>query len=235
MKIYTMEQGSDEWYEKRIGIPTASQFHNIITPLGAPTTGDRRMKYMYRLIAERVLHQSTDDRFENYWTKRGKDLEPQARDAFREYIRVADSIEQVGLVTTDDGKIGCSPDGFLQVAGKRSKEAVEIKCPSPWVQIEYLLEGTENNYKPQAQGHILICKLEALHLWSWHPQTPPFHVVKLRDDDYIKKLSKELYHFCNQLDAETDRALRKGPYTLSKILKAAADMGDIPGTFPWLQ
>ena len=236
MKIYDMEQGSDAWYEKKIGIPTASQFHNIITPGGAPTKGDRRKKYLYRLIAERVLHQSTDDRFENYWTRRGKELEPEARDAFLAFIRVADSIERVGFITTDDGKIGCSPDGILHIGGKRSKEGLEVKCPSPWVQIEYLLEGTEDNYKPQVQGHILIGRFEAVHLWAWHPQTPPVHVLTLRDDDYVKKLAKELYHFCNELDAETDRALRKGPYTLSKILKASVEMGlDIPGTFPWLQ
>lgn len=236
MKIYTMEQGSDEWYAKRIGIPTASQFHNILTPTGAPTTGDRRRKYMYRLVAERLLQQSTDDRFENYWTRRGKELEPEAREAFLAYIRVADSIERVGLITTNDGKIGCSPDGFLHIGGKRSREIVEIKCPSPWVQIEYLLEGTENNYKPQVQGHMLVSGGECVHLWCYHPQMPAHHIQILRDPDYIKKLARGLFDFCNELDAETDRAARKGPYTLSKLLKMSAEMGDdIPGTFPWLQ
>lgn len=236
MKVYTMEQRSDEWYEKKIGIPTASQFHNILTPAGAPTTGDRRAKYRYRLVAERLLHQSMDDRFENYWTRRGLDLEAEARDTFLAHVRVADGIERVGLITTDDGKIGCSPDGILQIGGKRSKEGLEIKCPSPWVQVEYLLEGLETNYKPQVQGHILIGRFESVHLWCYHPQMPPYHLQVLRDDDYVKKLSRALFDFCNELDAETDRAARKGPYTLAKLLKMSAEMGeDIPGTFPWLQ
>jgi hypothetical protein len=74
-----------------------------------------------------------------------------------------------------------------------------------------------------------------VHLWTWHPQTPPVHVVTPRDEGYIEKLAKELYFFCNELDIETDRARRMGPFTLAKVLKLSAEMrDDIPGTFPWL-
>jgi len=232
MKIIDCEQYSDAWYLARIGIPTASQFHNIITPLGAPTKGDRRRKYMYRLIAERLLHQSMDDRFQNYWTKRGHDLENEAAKKFAFHIkRRGVTWDRIGFVTTDDGKLGASPE---RLSSDR-KEGAEIKCPSPWVQVEYLLEGTEENYKPQVQGHILVCGLTRMHLWCWHPQMPPVHVPTDRDEDYIKKLSRELWHFCNELDSETDRALRKGPYKLSELLRLSAEMADdTPGTFPWM-
>jgi hypothetical protein len=230
MKIIDCEQYSDEWYKARLGIPTASQFHNIITPLGAPTRGDRRRKFMYRLIAERLLQQSMDDRFQNFWTKRGHDLEDEATKRFMFHIRRRITWDRIGFVTTDDGKIGASPERL----SSNRKEGLEIKCPSPWVQVEYLLEGTEENYKPQVQGHMLVCGLDIMHLWCWHPQMPPVHVPTPRDDDYIKKLSRELWHFCNELDSETDRALRKGPYKLSELLRLSAEMADdIPGTFPW--
>jgi hypothetical protein len=75
-----------------------------------------------------------------------------------------------------------------------------------------------------------------MHLWCWHPNMPPVHVETARDDEFIEKLAKELWHFCNELDAEIDRARRKGPYVLAKLLKLSAEMADdIPGTFPWLQ
>jgi hypothetical protein len=234
MKIHQCEQRSDDWYRLRMGIPTASQFHNIMTPTGAPTKGDRRDKYKFRLIAERLLRQSMDDRFENYWTRRGQALEEQARDAFVDQLDGCTGIETVGFITTDDGKIGASPDGFLQLKGKRSGEGLEIKCPSPWVQVEYLLEGLENNYRPQVQGHMLVGGFKTMHLWCFHPAMPPVHVLTFRDADYIHKLARALFDFCNELDAETDRAQRKGPYKLAELLRMSAEMGsDIPGTFPW--
>jgi hypothetical protein len=230
MKIIDCEQYSDAWYKARMGIPTASQFHNIITPLGAPTRSDRRRKYMYRLIAERLLQQSMDDRFQNYWTKRGHDLEDEAAAKFAFHVKRRGTWDRIGFITTDDGKIGASPE---RLSSDR-KHGVEIKCPSPWVQVEYLLEGVEENYKPQVQGHMLVCELQRMHLWCWHPQMPPVHIPTDRDDSYIEKLARELWHFCNELDAETDRALRKGPYKLSELLRLSSEMADdIPGTFPW--
>jgi hypothetical protein len=234
MKIHQCEQRSDEWYRLRMGIPTSSQFHNILTPLGAPTTGDRRAKYKFRLVAERLLQQSMDDRFENYWTRRGLELEKKAREAFVASLDGCTGVETVGFITTDDGKIGASPDGFLRLKGKRSDEGLEIKCPSPWVQVEYLLEGLESNYKPQVQGHMLVGGFKTMHLWCFHPAMPPVHIQTFRDTDYIQKLARALFDFCNELDAETDRAQRKGPYKLAELLKLSAEMGnDIPGTFPW--
>jgi hypothetical protein len=236
MKIHDCEQYSDAWYEVRKGIPTASQFHNIITPLGAPTRGDRRKKYMYRLIAERLLGQSMDDRFENYWTKRGHELEDPAAEAFfakfRTKLKIKKPLDKVGFVTTDDGRIGASPERLFN----NGRRGLEIKCPSPWVQIEYLLDGPGENYAPQVQGHIMVCELKEMHLWCWHPNMPPVDVETARDEEFIEKLAKELWHFCNELDAETDRARRKGPYVLAKLLKLSAEIADdIPGTFPWLQ
>lgn len=231
MKIIDCEQYSDAWYNARRGIPTASQFHNVITPLGAPTRGDRRMKYMHRLIAERLLQQSMDSRVETYWTRRGHDLEEPAVEAFATANKVKD-IKKVGFVTTDDGKIGASPERVF----RKGTRGLEIKCPSPWVQVEYLLEGLGENYKPQVQGQMMVGEFTAMHLWCWHPQMPPVHIETPRDEDFIQKLAKALWDFCNELDAETDRALSLGPYKLSELLRLSAEMADdIPGTFPWAQ
>ena len=54
-KEHACEQYSDDWFRLRLGIPTASQFHNIVTPLGRPTDNRERRKYMLRLVAERLL------------------------------------------------------------------------------------------------------------------------------------------------------------------------------------
>jgi hypothetical protein len=38
MITHDVTQGSPEWLEARLGIPTASEFDKIITPTGKPST-----------------------------------------------------------------------------------------------------------------------------------------------------------------------------------------------------
>lgn len=237
MKIYQCAPRSEEWTRLRLGIPTASEFLNIVTPTGVPTRGDRRKKYMFRLIAERLLQQSMDDQFETRWTRRGKELEPEAIEAFAAHVKIdPEQIAPAGFITTDDSRIGCSPDYLIRPKkNARVREAVEIKSPSPWVMVEYLLEGIETNWKPQLQGQLMIGEFQSIHLFVYHPNMPPVHIVTVRDSDYIEKLAKELFFFCNELDIETERAKRMGPFTLAKLLKLSSEFHeDIPGTFPWL-
>ena len=52
MIIHPAEQGTPEWTQARLGIPTSSNFDRIVTPGGKATTGDRRINYMRKLLAE---------------------------------------------------------------------------------------------------------------------------------------------------------------------------------------
>src|SRR6516162_6673432 len=75
MKFYRMEQGSGEWYAKRLGIPTASNFHKIITPKTAELSKSA-VPYMYKLLAERLLNEPSDDELGYVqWVRDGKDNE----------------------------------------------------------------------------------------------------------------------------------------------------------------
>lgn len=236
------EQYSDEWHRLRLGIPTTSEFHNIFTPGGIPTRGDKRKRYMFKKIAERLIQQSMDDTFKGYWTKRGKEIEGDASIAFAGHEDIAKLIvggwhmRKSGFWTTNDGKVGASPDRVLQrKMGLPPTEGVEIKCPSPWVQVEYLLEGPEDNYKPQVQGHMLVCGFRRVHLFSYHPLMPSVHKTFEREDDYCDKLARELFAFCNELDVETDRARRIGPFKLAELLRLSAEMADDSSIFAGLQ
>jgi hypothetical protein len=221
-------QYSDEWYKLHIGIPTSSGFHNIITPAGVPTRGDKRNKYMFKLIAERLLQQSMDGGYSSYWMKRGREVEIEAATAFEQQGGMTRGwyLDKVGFVTDDKQKFGASPDRVLKRHGGSVKHGLEIKCPSPWVQVEYLLRGPEDNYKPQLQGAMYVCGYDAMHLWSYHPLMPPVHFIAEADEDYQAKLAKELFFFCNELDVETDRARRMGPFKLAELLRLSAEMAD---------
>ena len=53
MKFFPVQQGSAQWYELRVGRPTSSNFHKIVTGKGEPSK--QAIKYLYRLVAERLL------------------------------------------------------------------------------------------------------------------------------------------------------------------------------------
>ena len=55
MKIHNVEQYSPEWYALHIGRPTSSRFDDILTPSKLELSKSRK-KYMYQLVAERLLN-----------------------------------------------------------------------------------------------------------------------------------------------------------------------------------
>ena len=73
-----MEQGSEQWLNCRIGIPTSSKFHTIITPSGKITTGETRRTYLMQLLAERLTGELTQT-FVSASMERGTNLEPRAK------------------------------------------------------------------------------------------------------------------------------------------------------------
>jgi YqaJ-like viral recombinase domain len=218
MKVYRVAQGSAEWYKLRAGRPTASNFHKIITPKGAPSA--QAIKYMYRLIAERLLNETMDDELGFVqWIGRGKEQEPNACATFEFLNEVP--LEPGGFITSNDGRIGASPDRMV----KGNREGVEVKCPSPWVQIQYLLDGPGDDYRPQVQGHLLAAdEFQAVHFWSWHPQMPPLHRVTLRDRGYQPLLASALDTFCDNLDRATERARALGAYAVARRMETPGDV-----------
>src|SRR5512142_2020977 len=59
MKIHDVAQRSPEWHALRLGKPTASEFHKIITPKTGKLSSQAR-KFACRLIAERLLSEPLD-------------------------------------------------------------------------------------------------------------------------------------------------------------------------------
>lgn len=207
MRIYAdIVQGTEQWLDLRKGIPTASEFHRIVTPKKAELSKGAT-DYALRLIAERLLNQPAGQVIENPWMERGKDLEPMAVQHY-EFTQDVRTVP-VGFITTDDGMIGCSPDRL--VAGD-FKVALEIKCPSPHVHLGYLLHGTDDEYKPQVQGQILVAELDRAELYSFHERMPAARIVNTRDEEYIAKLAAALARFNENLLALLARAQTLGAF-----------------------
>lgn len=166
---------------------------------------------MYKLCAERLLNESLDDDLGYIqYVREGREREPQAVAMF-DFINEV-RLEPGGFVTTDDGRLGASPDRLL----KGTKEAVEVKCPAPQTMVKYLLDGPGDDYRAQVQGQILVGEFQAVHFFGWHPQMPPFHKVTVPDRQYLGALRGALNAFCDALDVMTERARSLGAYVKTR-------------------
>jgi len=204
MKIHDVSQGSIEWLRLRLGIPTASEFHKIVTPGGKLSSQAR--KYAFYLIAEKLLNRPLDSIDHLDWIARGKELEPQAVKMY-EFENECET-NPVGFITTDDGRMGCSPDRLI--AGANA--GLEIKCPAPHTHIAYMIDGFGDDYKPQVQGQILIGQFEFVDRYSFHPEMPSVKIRTYRDALYIRTLSDALESFCDMKDEMLEIVKARGMF-----------------------
>jgi hypothetical protein len=218
-------QGTDEWLAARLGIPTASEFHKIVSNgtgelsrsrSNKKEMGDVAKKCAYRLVAETLLGRPLEEPPGNPWAMlRGKELEPLA---IQQYSFTTDvEVRSVGFVTTDCGPIGCSPDGLI--VGARG--GLEVKCTLDENHMGILIDGPGDDYTPQVMGTLAICELEWWDLYAYHPELPPVTIRTYRDEPYIAKLNAALGEFLELRDAMLAKARASGFFE-SLIINEAA-------------
>ena len=192
-----VQQGTKEWQECRLGIPTASGFDKLITTKGEPSK--QRQKYMYQLAAERITG-IKEDSYQNGAMQRGIELEAEARAMYE--LMTGNKVEQVGVCYSDEKKLfGCSPDGLIGKDG-----AVEIKCPTSAIHVGYLLEGTlPADYFQQIQGQLLVTGRKWVDFFSFYPGLKPLLIKVKPDEKFLKALRIELEVFCKELDEITEK------------------------------
>lgn len=211
---HQVAQGSGEWLRLRLGIPTASQFHRIVTPAKWQLSRQARA-YAFRLAAELLLNEVTESLEGVEWMERGKELEPAAVRMY-EFEQEAETAP-CGFLTTDDGRIGATPDRLLP------RGALEIKCPAPWTHLQYLIDGFGPDYLPQAQGQILVGEVDYCDRYSYHPSMPPVLARTWRDDCQQAMLRQGLTDFLDMRDEILERARRHGLFAERRRLAAAFD------------
>lgn len=203
MRIIDCEQGTDAWAEARRGIPTASEFHRIVTPGGK--LSKQANDYAYLLIAEELLGRSLIELDQLEWVAYGKAMEPEAV-RWYEAERDLDTIP-VGFIKTDDGRMGASPDRLVGEPG-----LAEIKCPSPQVHVRNMIEGFANTHKPQLQGQLLVSERKWVDWISYSPVLPPLLERVYRDEPYIALLRDALDQFCEMKDVLLEKVRSRGVY-----------------------
>jgi len=212
MKILEIEQGSEDWFQARLGIPTASRFKDIITPAKGEKSKSYKT-YMYELIAEKLIKEK-ENTFKTEWMERGNKIEPLARSSY-EFIHDV-SVKEVGIMLNDDGTIGASPDGLIGEKG-----GLEIKCPKPATIVKYLINNQlPLEYKPQVMGNLWISEREWWDFLAFHPVMKFFQIRVYRDEEYIKKMEQHINDFVDELNEGFDKIAKQGTLKeCKKIIK----------------
>jgi hypothetical protein len=217
MIIYEdVEQGTNAWYSARLGIPTASNFSRIITPAKGELSRQARAYALY-LATEILLNMPLQSTNNLEWVQRGRQMEP---DAVKQYCRVHEQqVKPVGFITTDDGRIGCSPDRLL--VGVNA--GLEVKCPSPQVHLGYLIDGPGADYRCQVQGQMYVAELDFVDFYSFHPSMPEKYIRTHRDEDFIRKLAAALDQFNDMKDELLMRARACGYFEAAQEVVTPLD------------
>jgi hypothetical protein len=203
MIVHDVQQGSPAWFMARLGIPTASQFHRILSPTGKPSS--QAEGYLHQLVAERLIGQPCASDDGTAWMARGADLEAEA---IRWYEFTHDvEVVRAGFLTRDDRRAGCSPDGLVDKDGM-----VQIKCPSAAIHAGYLLDSIATKYRPQVQGELWVAERAWLDFVSYCPGfTAPLNAVVIRvvrDEEYAPVMEAEVLAFADRV-AAAEKELRE--------------------------
>lgn len=187
-------QGSEEWFEARLGFVTASNFHKVLNK----KTG--RGLYMRKVAAEKLTG-CREESYKNEVMEYGTETEQEAR----KYYETANDckIEQVGFVTKDEW-IGGSPDGFIGEEG-----IIEIKCPLASTHIEHILSNKmPMKHIPQVQGLLWVTGRKWCDFVSFDPKVlskPMFCLRIEQDKTYFKTLAGEVGLFVGELKEMIDK------------------------------
>lgn len=184
--FYDIEQGTEEWFNLRLGVPTASMFHAIM----AKGQGKTRRTYMLKLIGE-ILTQEQQENYSNSHMDRGKELEAEARDLYS--LTACIDIKQCGFIKSDN--IGYSPDGLISEDG-----LTEIKTKLPHLQLDVLLKDKiPPEHIPQLQGGLLVSDREWVDFVSYWPRLPIFIKRMYRDKKIIADIKISVNAFIEEM------------------------------------
>lgn len=188
MKIYNCEQGTEEWLQVRMGVPTASKFATVM----AKGEGKTRTEYMLKLAGEVITGEPMFS-FSNKHTERGHEFEPEAREL---YMMQSDfEVSEIGFIRADYNA-GASPDALVGNDG-----LLEVKTKLPHIQLEVLLSGkVPTGHMKQIQGQIMIAEREWCDFVSYWPGLPMFIKRVYRDQKLCDKIRLAINEFNNELN-----------------------------------
>lgn len=226
MRVIECQQGSHEWHQSRLGLPTASKISVLFTPTGKQAANATRRKYALNLAIERITKRPTFVP-KSHSMERGTELEPQARIQY--YLDTKRSVEQVGFIVADSGLTGYSPDGLVGDDG-----LIEIKCYELPHYAETVMTGEIDFAVWMQCQHGLYVTGRAWCDFVLYTDVEPFNskcwIKRIeRDEDMIGSIREAVADFSKEIQ-ECERALIERSGLTEDMLKFEAPIfSDVDG------
>lgn len=198
--LITAEQRTPEWFEARLGRPTASKFGDIVARTRSGYSASRK-NYRAELVIQRLTHEIPEN-YQNSAMEWGVENEPVAKLHYE--LSTGNTVEDTSLWLHDEIEAGASPDGLIGKDG-----CLEIKCPNTATHLETLRTGkVPRQYFSQVQGQMWITGRKWCDFVSFDPRLPvnaQLFIVRVeRDEVYIKDLEQEVIEFLKEVEEEVE-------------------------------
>lgn len=191
-----MEQGTEEWFNARLGRVTASRVQDIVARTKSGYSAGRD-NYLAQIVCERLTGKAPDT-FTNAAMAHGTETEPLARAAYEMARSVL--VDEIGFVPHPTLMAGASPDGLVGEDG-----LIEIKCPQTNTHIETLLsQKIPAKYLAQMTWQMICTKRKWCDFISFDPRLPQELQMFVQryslDIKYAEKLEHEVNLFLIEVD-----------------------------------
>lgn len=178
--LQEIKQRTDEWFEQRLGLFTASEIHKLMGVKGIGKTGET---YAFEKACEIVFGRE-EDNFVSWDMQRGIELEPVAFDKFKELNGMFLSVDPAHFFPYGDNA-GASPDGLVG-----SDSILEIKCPKRDKLLRLMAFGKDEidqNYILQMQMQMLCTKSSSCYFFNYglFDGVEMWHEIKVERDEKI--------------------------------------------------
>lgn len=169
--------------------------------------------------------------FDTFATKRGIELEPQARAAYEEMTGC--TVTEVGLILNDSAYqyeaaglrlwhgFGCSPDGLIYEPDGRLSHGLEIKCHLPHIHVQHLFANKlPDEHKVQVHGQMAATGCNEWHHYEYCPGLPSLLIIVKRDD-FTERLLQGLHEITAELEQKREHLAKLWDAAFSRKDQAA--------------
>lgn len=175
-------QGSEEWYNQRRGMVTASVVKQLVTPTLKVAANMDSRSLANKLVAERITGYTEPEYLSNDMV-RGMQDEPLARAWYAEH-RARAEVYTVGFFVRRSAgiDIGYSPDGVVGKVG-----LIEVKSRDQKHHLATILaDQAPGEFMAQIQTGLLVTGRKWCDFVSWCGGMPP-HVIRVTPDPAWRK------------------------------------------------
>lgn len=199
MKLYPIDQRTDEWRRLRLGKVTGSCAKDMLATIKSGEAAARRDLRM-QLVVERLTGVSQDSDYINADMQWGIDHEAEAIKAYE--AETGALVTPIGFCEHDILMAGTSPDGLIGADGMLS-----IKCPRSARHVSYLRDnGEPSEHAAQNTHELFITGRAWIDFVSYDPRLPErlqvFRTRVTRTPEQLADYEKKLRAFLAECETE---------------------------------